>query len=387
MKKICYIVTIPITIRSFFIPQLKYLAENSFEVSVVCSPDSKLQQELGERITYYPIDIPRGISVSGSIKAIRKLLELFKNEKYDLIQYSTPNAALYAAVAGKMAGIKVRNYHLMGFRYLGAKGFMRSLLKMMEKATCQLSTSIECVSKSNWQIGIEEKLFDKDKATVIWNGSTGGVDLHRFDISKREQYRMEIRNQFVLSSDEFVYGFVGRITRDKGVNEILEAFKHIENAKLMMIGSLEGIHTLDEVLYKDSINNSNIIYTGNVIEVEKYFAALDVLLLPSYREGFGNVVIEAAAMGTPAIVSDIPGPIDTIDPCRTALLIPVKNVGALQKAMMQIQLLDYVGMGVCAAKFVKEKFDSDILCKKIFERKQSLLARAYLKRQPFVLFR
>jgi len=107
MKKICYIVTVPITIRSFFIPQLKYLAENGFDVSVVCSPDSNLQQELGEKITYYPIDIPRGISLSGSIKAIKNLLELFKIEKYDLIQYSTPNAALYSAIAGKIAGIKV----------------------------------------------------------------------------------------------------------------------------------------------------------------------------------------------------------------------------------------------------------------------------------------
>ena len=148
---------------------------------------------------------------------------------------------------------------------------------------------------------------------------------------------------------------------------------HIENAKLMMIGSLERKQTLDEKLYKDSINNLKIIFTGNVIEVEKYFAALDVLLLPSYREGFGNVVIEAATMGTPAIVSNIPGPIDAIDPGRTALVIPVKNADALQKAMMQIQMLDYVGMGECAAKFVKEHFDSNILCKKILERKHSLL--------------
>ncbi len=373
MKKICYIVTVPITIRSFFIPQLKYLAENGFDVSVVCSPDSNLQQELGERITYHPIDIPRGISLSGSVRATKKLLELFKKKKYDLIQYSTPNAAMYSAIAGKIAGIKVRNYHLMGFRYLGATGVMRSILKMMEKATCQLSTSIECVSKSNLQIGIEEKLFDKDKANVVWNGSTGGVDLHRFDIHKREQYRKEIRDQFEISSNAFVYGFVGRITRDKGVNEILEAFKHIENAKLMMIGSLEGIQTLNEELYNDSIHNSNIIYTGNVTDVEKYFAAMDVLLLPSYREGFGNVVIEAAAMGTPAIVSNIPGPIDTIMKDKTALVVPAKNVAALQEAMTKVCNLDHQEMGKYAVEFVRSHFDSTELNKRILKRKKSLL--------------
>ena len=116
--KICYVVTVPITIRAFFIPQLKYLAENGFDVSVVCSKDDSLQKELGKKITYYPMEIPRGMSFLGSLKAIGHLTQFFKKEKFDLIQYSTPNAAMYASIAGRITKIQVRNYHLMGFRYL-----------------------------------------------------------------------------------------------------------------------------------------------------------------------------------------------------------------------------------------------------------------------------
>ena len=210
MYKICYMVTIPLTIESFFIPQLQYLAANGFDVTVVCSNDSSLQEKLGESIRFYPIDIPRGISVGGSIYALKALTHFFKKEKFDLIQYSTPNAAFYSSIAAKRADCKVRNYHLMGLRYLGASGMGRIILKALEIIACYNSTSIECVSKSNMEMGIKEGLFPKEKVTVVWNGSTGGVDLSRFDFSKRQQWRGEIRKEFGYSESDFVFGFVGR---------------------------------------------------------------------------------------------------------------------------------------------------------------------------------
>ena len=139
MKKICYVVTIPLTIKAFFIPQLKYLANNGFEVTVICSFDEKLQQLLGDNIRYIPVEIPRGISIQGSIIAIKKLKNIFKKEQFDLIQYSTPNAALYASIAAKIVKCKVRNYHLMGFRYLGANGIGKKILK------APLSYRIRCL--------------------------------------------------------------------------------------------------------------------------------------------------------------------------------------------------------------------------------------------------
>lgn len=374
--KICYVVTVPITIRAFFIPQLKYLAENGFDVSVVCSKDDFLQKELGEKITYYPMEIPRGMSLLGSLKAIGHLIQFFKEEKFDLVQYSTPNAAMYASIAGRLTKIQVRNYHLMGFRYLGATGISKRILKMMEIISCRNSTHIECVSKSNLEIGINEKIFEKDKAVVVWNGSSGGVDLKRFDYSKRSEYRNTIRLQYGISKDDFVFGFIGRITRDKGVNEILEAFCSIKNAKLLMVGNVEEDESLNSILYKKSLSNPNIVYTGLVSDVEKYYASIDVLLLPSYREGFGNVIIEAAAMGTPAIVSNIPGPIDAIEAGETALVVNAKDVESLLKAMKKIMMIDYKTMGRQAERFVRVKFDSDILCRKILERKVEIYGKS-----------
>ena len=376
MIKICYVVTIPLTIESFFIPQLQYLAANGFDVTVVCSNDSSLQEKLGESIRFYPIDIPRGISVGGSIYALKALTHFFKKEKFDLIQYSTPNAAFYSSIAAKRADCKVRNYHLMGLRYLGASGIGRIVLKTLERIACNNSTSIECVSQSNMEMGIKEGLFPKEKVIVVWNGSTGGVNLSRFNFSKRQQWRMEVRKELGYNDSDFVYGFVGRITKDKGIDELLSAFLELkDSSKLLLVGNIEEDNHLDVELLTKAQENSNIKFHSFVSDIERYYAAIDVLVLPSYREGFGNVVIEAGAVGTPAIVTDIPGPTDTIDRDKTAIVVPAKDSVALAKAMKRIPTMDYITMGQNAAKFAKEMFDSNVLCKKILERKLSLLGK------------
>lgn len=374
MIKICYVVTIPLTIESFFIPQLQYLAANGFDVTVVCSNDSRLQEKLGESIRFYPIDIPRGVSVGGSIDALKALTHFFKKEKFDLIQYSTPNAAFYSSIAAKKADCKVRNYHLMGLRYLGASGMGRTILKALERIACHNSSSIECVSKSNMEMGIKEGLFPKEKVTVVWNGSTGGVNLSRFNFSKRQQWRMEVRKELGYNDSDFVYGFVGRITKDKGIDELLSAFLELkDNSKLLLVGNIEDGNHLDVELLTKAQQKSNINFHSFVSDIERYYAAIDVLVLPSYREGFGNVVIEAGAVGTPAIVTDIPGPTDTIDRDKTAIVVPAKDSAALAEAMKRIPTMNYITMGQNAAKFAKEMFDSKVLCEKILERKHVLL--------------
>ena len=375
MNKICYILTGPVTVRAFFIPQLKYLSENGFDVSVICSSDDSLQSELGEKIHFIPVDMPRGLSIFKSISVIRKLIKIFKQESFNFIQYSTPNAALYGAIAAKICRVKIRNYHLMGFRYLGAKGILKVILKFLEKITCRLSSSIECVSKSNLELGVEEGIFAKNKATVVWNGSTGGIDLDRFSIENRTEWRNEIRNKLGYSKNDFIYGFVGRITKDKGIDELLEAFLNsAHNAKLLMVGEFENEQELNHDLLSNAKSNNQIKFVGAVNDVEKYFAAIDMLVLPSYREGFGNVVIESAAMGTPAIVSDIPGPRDAVIPNKTAILVPPNNTMALENIFSTVSKETIKSLGKEAADFSKNNFDQNILNKYILERKNYLLS-------------
>lgn len=374
MKKICFITTVSSTIKAFILKTAEYIHDHTdWDISMICNTDDEFADSLPEYIHYYPVPMERGISPTG-VKAMLDMYRIFKREKFDLIQYSTPNAALYASVAGAMSCIKVRNYHLMGLRYLGADGIGRVILKGIEKISCLLSTHIECVSKSNMELGVEEGLFPQKKATVIWNGSTGGVDLKRFDFSKRQQWRTEIRNELGLEAEEFVYGFVGRITRDKGINELLEAFAGLENrGKLLLLGSMDGKETINQELLQSAQNNPEIIFHDAVADVERYFAAIDVLLLPSYREGFGNVVIEAAAMKTPAIVSNIPGPTDAIKAGETALVVEPRDIPSLTLAMNDIRNIDFKSMGTKSHAYVASHFDQELLCKYILERKHHLL--------------
>ncbi len=376
MKKICYITTVALSIRSFFIPQLRHLSENGYDVTVICSPDDNLQKDLGEGIKYIPVSIARGVSPMTLGKSILDLVKIFKREKFDIVQYSTPNAGFCGSIAAKLAGVKIRNYHLMGLRYLGMTGVARKLFKTLEKLSCKMSTHIECITPSNLELSIKEKLFKAQKGTLVWNGSTGGVDMDRFDVSNREVWRNEVRNELGIADDEFVFGFVGRLTKDKGVNEILEAFRNLsDKSKLLVVGVKEGTETLEPELWQYAEESDRVTILDFKKDIERYYSAMDVVLLPSYREGFGMVIAEAAAVGTPAIVSNIPGPVDVIDEGKTALTVEVRNSRDLQDKMEYI--LDnpdkLKNMSASCSEFIKEKFDSRVLNEKILERKGKLL--------------
>ena len=380
-KKICYVVTIPLTIKAFFVPQIRYLSNNGFDVTVVCSrfgsDDAEVvENQLNGFAKIHYIDMPRGLSLFGSIKAIHKLKRFFKKEKFDLIQYSTPNASLYASTAALFTGCKIRNYHLMGFRFLGEKGIYGFILKLMEKITCLFSTNIECVSRSNLELGLNLKIFNEKKATVVWNGSSGGVDCKRFDIKKREAWRAGLRKDLGYLESDFIYGYVGRITRDKGINELIEAFLSLNNgAKLFIIGNYENDGSVDSALWDKALHSENIRIHGPTDEIEKYYALIDVLVFPSHREGFGNVIIEAAAVGTPAVVADIPGPRDCVVAGKTGWFFSLSEKSGLANSMKKVKNIDCLEFGKNAEDFVKNNFDSEVLCKKICDRKHKLLSR------------
>lgn len=376
-KKICFVTTVSITLRSFVLELAKYMhANGNFDITFICAPDPTFAASLPDYIRFIPISMERGVSFGG-IFAMLKMCRIFRREKFDLVQYSTPNAAFYAAVASKLAGIVHRKYHLMGFRYLGFSGIQKAFFKHIEKVTCKLSTSIECVSPSNKALGIDEKVFTADQVRVIHYGSSAGIDLARFDISKRGTWRRELRQEYGFGEEDCVFGFAGRITRDKGINELLQAFEsmHFPHKKLVLIGSFEQEASLNQALLSSARQNPDVRFIASVRDIERYYPMMDVLVLPSYREGFGNIVIEAQAMGTPVIVSNIPGPIDAMAADITGLVVPVYDSSALCSAMDRLadnsQLRNEFGAN--GRKLVEERFDQNVLFQHFMNDRSSLL--------------
>lgn len=377
MKKICFVTTASGTLSTFVLNTAKYIHENTgWDITFICNYDKQFEEKLPDYIHYIPVKMERGINIGG-IKAIAELKRIFKKEKFDLIQYSTPNASLYVSVAGKLAKVPVRLYCQWGMVFVGFSGIKRRIFKLMEKFICKLSTWIEPDSKSNLKFSHEQGLYPEDKGSVIWNGSASGVNLQKFDISQKSDYRKAIRSQYQIPEDAFVYGFVGRITRDKGINELLSAFKQLtpENSYLMLVGSEEINKNIDFDLFNWSKSAENVIYTGSTSVVEQYLSAMDVYILPSYREGFGSGVIEAEAMGLPVIVSNIPGPTDAMLKDETGLVVEKADVKSLKVAMERIRTDRelYQSLASNTLAFAENNFEQGKLFEHILDDRKKLL--------------
>ncbi len=379
--KLCVVTTVSLTLRVFLLKQLVYLSQNGFDVTVVCEYDPIFVQDCPPELKYVPVHMTRKIGWWSTIVGWWKLFRLFKREKFRMIQYSTPKAALISSLAGFMAGIPVRLYCQWGIYYVGSDSFTRKVFKSVEKFTCFFSTDIAPDSMGNLEFAIGEGLYPRGKGGVVYNGSANGVNLNKFDIAKKIIWRNNIRAEFSLNEENFVYGFVGRITKDKGLNELINVFQRLtqndSGTFLMLIGMEEEEHELSTTVVEAIHNHPQIITLGWEANIEEYMAAMDVMVLPSYREGFGIVAIEAQALGVPVITTDIPGPRDAIINEKTGILIPPADEENLMKAMQKLRnnqnLRKYMSNN--ALPFVQENFKQEIFWKKVLEHRMSLLTR------------
>lgn len=379
MKKICFVTTVSLTIRAFVLPVIRYFRENTdWEITVICHEDPNLQEQLPEGVRYIPISMQRGVSLGG-IKAMRKMIKVFRKEKFDMVQYSTPNASFYASMAAKIAKIPVRLYCQWGIAYVGFNGIKRRIFKALEKVICRRSTWIEPDSFGNLNFSHEEGLYPKEKGAVIWNGSACGVDLHKFDIARKDEWRRAIRQQYGIGENDFVHGFVGRITGDKGINELFAAGKKLLQERadswLMLVGDLERTETVDPELLSWAQNEKRVLFCGYTTVVEQYLSAMDVYVLPSHREGFGSAVVEAEVMGVPVIVTDIPGPTDAMLPNETGIVVQKENTKSLYDGMVKMQEDEPMRLR-CAQRahaFGTEKFEQSKLEEFILEDRKRLM--------------
>lgn len=380
----CIVTTQASSIDNWIKPTILPLQKAGFEITIVSNMSfeyiEKIQKEFCQ-IKLVSIPFPRGISFLKSIKATFFLYKLFRTQKYDIVQYSTPNASFYSAIASYYAKIKVRLYCQWGMVYVGFRGIKRNIFKLLEKLTCFFSTDVQPDSFGNIEFCRKEKLYGKEKSRVIWNGSAKGVDLKKFDFSKKQIYKEEIFKRYSIDKESFIIGFVGRLGKDKGCNELFQSFKILEEKytylKLIFIGPIEKEETIKADLLKWFYNNKSIIITGRIFDVEKYMAAMDVFVLPSYREGFGMSVVEAEAMGVPVVVTNIPGPTDGMLPDETGLVVPVGDtlelIRAIEKIINDFKLREEFSKR--ALEFSRKNFNSEEFIEKMVTNRLWLLKR------------
>ena len=369
MKKICICTTVSGTMKSFVVETAKYLHEkNGYDITLICNDDKEFENSLPEYLHFIPVHMARGIDFS-AIKSIKHFIQIFKERKFDMVQYSTPNAACYASIAARIAKVPVRLYCQWGIRYVGMSGISRKIFKVIEKTVCRNSTDIRAVSPMNKAFSVSEGLYPEGKAIVIGNGGTIGVDLTDYDISKKEQWRKDIRKKYSIKEDEFVFGFVGRISVDKGCGELLKAFKSLseqnKKVRLMLIGANENTDGPLSELIIWAKNSYGVIITGKIsaTDMKMYYSALDVLVHPTYREGFGMVIQEAGALGVPVITTKIPGASEVMEDGISSVHIAPKSTEELVNAMRELSKNPerVKELGINAYKRTKQLYDRTVM--------------------------
>jgi glycosyltransferase involved in cell wall biosynthesis len=337
MKKLIRVTTSDISLDLLLKGQLRFLS-HYYEV-VGLSADTGLLHQVAERegVRVIELAMRRNISPHRDLACLYHLIRIFKKEKPFIVHANTPKGSLLAMMAAKVTGVPHRIYTVTGLRYQGAQGMNRRLLMAMEKLTCWCASKVipegEGVKRTLQQDNITHKPL-----AVVHNGNINGIDTSHYDVAACEKSRKEIREMMKIADDEFVFVFIGRIVRDKGMDELAEALMRLHSSKrkcrLVLVGWFEkerpGISEIHENFFR---NSNSVVYVGYKKDVRPYLQTADALVFPSYREGFPRVVLEAGSMGLPSIVTDINGCNEIIVEGENGIIIPPRNVDRLYEAM------------------------------------------------------
>jgi glycosyltransferase involved in cell wall biosynthesis len=385
--RICRVASVPFFLQHHLREQICATANAGHQVTLIAGdgPEMAALKNI-PGIEFVLIDIARQISPWRDLRALWRLFVHFRQSSYDIVHSTTPKAGMLCAIAGMMAGVPLRLHTFTGQPWMELHGVKRYVAKAGDWMTAHLNSMSYADSVSQRDFLIEQGVAAKGKIAVIGRGSLAGVDVIRFDRTRWQDQIAGLRMQLGISESAVVISFVGRLTRDKGVSELVEAFSQLIQSGKQCVLLLVGPQEPDrdplppETLAKIS-ENPMIIATGYSDEPEKYLAVTDIFCLPSYREGFGNVVIEAAATGVPTVGTDIVGLRDSIVNGETGLLVPPKTTDELAAGLrLLIDDPDQRGkMGERARSRARREFDSrkinaDVLAE--YER----LAQLHLRR-------
>lgn len=339
--KVARISTVPFFVLTQLKAQINALSSSGMSVTVITSDDEMSEKLASETIfTFLPINIERAISPVRDFFSLVALSLAFNKLKFDIVHSTTPKAGLLSAIAGFIAGTPVRLHTFTGQTWVTTTGIKRSILMFCDRVIARLNTHCYADSASQRDFLISSGIIKAEKISVIGAGSLAGIDLERFNPRRYSASELQaLRHDLNIPSTAKILLFVGRITPDKGICELISAFSDIvktnDEVFLVLVGPFEsdGESVVNQV---GPGVLSKIKTVGFSSEPEKYMALADVLCLPSYREGFGTVVIEAAAMGTPAIGTDIYGLSDAIVNGETGVLVPVRDTASLKASILAV---------------------------------------------------
>jgi glycosyltransferase involved in cell wall biosynthesis len=379
-KKFFIATTIPASLN-FFKGHLRFLNEH-FRVSAISS-DLESLELIGKReeISIFHIPMVRPISLFKDIWCLLRFIFLFLKEQPHIVHGNTPKASFLSMIAAWITRVPVRIYMCHGLRYQGeANIYKRKLLMRMEKITCKCATKVICVSYGVRNTLISDGICSDSKAIVVHHGSAAGIDTNHF-CRDNVDIKTTIHEELGIKKEDFTFVFIGRIVQDKGINELIRAFckllESYNHVHLVLVGpndiDTKKISKETKQLIKST---ANIHAVGVQKDIRPYLLNANALVLPSYREGFGMVLIEAGAMSVPAIASDIIGCNEIIISGKNGELISAKNPDALLETMKKwVESPEYVNqLSLNAREMVMERYSQEIVWRNMLATYQNLSA-------------
>jgi glycosyltransferase involved in cell wall biosynthesis len=329
-------VAVPMTLHAFFSNQLRWLREQRFTVIAVASPGEKLNSFADlEGIRVYGIPTKRSISPFRDAVSLLRTIRFYWTCKPQIVHGFTPKAGLIAMLAAWVVRCPVRVYTIFGFVHSSKNGPLRILMKLTEIVSCRLANRVFCECESIRSLAIQERICPPDKLRVLPAWSFNGIQSRIYGRPLHD--KTAVRTALGIPTDALVVGYLGRIVRDKGIRELLDAFWKLSpqwpQLRLLLIGNSEAEDSLPQSYMNALAADSRVHTVGHQRDIVRYLATLDILVHPSYREGLPSAPVEAQALGIPVIVTNIPGCTDAVVEGVTGLIVPPRDTGALAAAM------------------------------------------------------
>jgi glycosyltransferase involved in cell wall biosynthesis len=379
--RLVHVATDP-TSLSFLRGQVGYMRERGFAIHAIASPGEYLQTfSAAEGVPVSAVPMARRITPLADLASLAGLVRELRRIRPHVVHSHTPKGGLLGMIAAWIARVPVRVYHMRGLPMLAASGWRGALLRITERVSSLLAHRTLCVSPSVRDVAVAAGLAPAAKLRVLANGSGNGVDAAgRFDPARLpEGTRADVRSRLGVPADAVLVGYVGRLVCDKGIVELAEAWRAVSARRpgthLLLIGPYEPQDPVPEPVRAQLASDPTAHLLGMNWDTPPYYAAMDVLVLPTYREGFPNVVLEASAMSLPVVATAVPGCVDAVVPGETGTLVPVRDPAALATAILRYAEDPALRArhGAAGRRRVLEKFAPRVIWRALFAEYAELL--------------